>query len=286
MKRITSLILLLIILFPLAALTEGVNEEYKVDDPVGFFSQELSYDTSITVPTGRTFAYYSQKDPLYALWYEDRSSKRRRLFSWGGCCPTSAAMALRCVVDEEDVIRLEEVLKTPLSFCVCSINKYQCEDRHTRYTPSTNEEYVRLLPVIIGEIACGNNTDSIVARNSTGTGTGFLKVIVKPFGIVYHSTTSWSEAAQAVEDGKGVMCFTASGSPFTTAGHWMLYAGCDEEYEYFLDPMTRDDYTNDKGKLIRVIHQGLVCVEKAKRNRAEIGQFIILEKDPALAGKQ
>lgn len=285
MKRITSLILLLIILFPLAALTEGHNEEYKVDDPVGFFSQDLSYDAFITVPTGRTFAYYSQKDPLYALWYEDRSSKRRRQFSWGGCCPTAAAMALRCVTEDEEITLLEDVLKTPLSFCVCSINKYQCEDGHTRYTPSGTEEYLKLLPVIIGEIACGNNTDGVVARNSTGTGTGFLKVIIRPFGIRTRSTNSWTEAAQAVEDGKGVMCLAQSGSPFTTVGHWMLYAGCDDEYEYFLDPMTRDEYTNDKGKVIKVLHQGLVCVEKSKRNRTQISQFIILEKDPAPAGK-
>ena len=276
MKRVLSCILLFMLLLPLIS----AAEEGAKDDPAAFFAQDLSYDAYVTTPTGKTFAYYSQKDPLYALWYENKSSQRHRLFSWGGCCPTAAAMALRCVVEDDEILLLQDVLKTPLSFCVCSINKHECEDGHTRYTPSSQDEYLKLLPVILGEIACGNNVSGDVSRTPTGTGTGFLKVISPALGIKITKTTSWSEAAQAVEDGKGVMCIAQAGGPFTTVGHWMLYAGCDEEYEYFLDPMTRTEYTNDKGRLVKILHQGLVCVDKSKRNRAEISQFVILEKVP------
>jgi hypothetical protein len=280
MKRIISLILILASVLPFAACLA----EPDGNDPAGWFAQDLFYDEMITVPTGQTFAYYSQKDPLwYNLWFEERRSKRHRLFGWGGCCCTSVAMALRCVLEDDEILLVKDVLKTPVAFCVCSINTYQCQDRHPRYELTTQEEYLKLLPVIMADIACGNNKKDIVSRTETGTGFGYLEAFTGPLGIKWHTTKSWDEAAQAVADGKGVICRAEANSPFTTSGHWLFYAGSDEDNEYFLDPMTRDEYTNDRRKIIKVIYQGLVYTEKAKRNQLDIGLFIIIEKDPDAA---
>lgn len=276
-KRILAVVLLLLLTFGIVG-PSIADSELSVER---HFAAPTYYDSYLTIPTGKTFAYYAQNDPLWGgMCYESRNSGKWRPFRDGGCCPTSVAMALRCILTPEELLALSDHYKTPYSLCEDSINRVRCDSRCTRYFITSAADYAKFLPVVMGDFATGNNDRGIVSRSdNVGTGLQFIDALVSIFDLELKKTESIKEAVIAADNGCGVVAFAGRDGAFTGTGHYILLAGADEDYYYFLDPLCREDYSKtDKYGTITVFDQGSVGVKKEKLLDARLYSFIILSK--------
>lgn len=274
LRRVSLLLILYVILNCFAACAEA-EEDFLTERQ---FAAPAYYDTEITVPSGRTYAYYAQNDTLWGgMIYESKSSTKNRPFRDGGCAPSSVAMALRCVVPEEQLLRFNSCAKYPYSVCSCSINKWHCGKGHARYYITSVKDYVKYLPLVLGDFAAGNNIYGLSSRAmNTGTGLTFLNGLAELFDIKISRTESLEEALTHVDLGCGVVAFAGSGGAFTSTGHYLLLVGADESHVYFLDPLCRDSYrASDPEHAVKPVYQGLVGVERQKYGRAQIYSYII-----------
>ena len=243
-----------------------------------YFAAPPSYNTEIELPDGKKIAYYAQNDLLWGdLIYEKRGSGKHRPFRDSGCAPSALAMALRRVVKDEELIRLSEYAKRDFSLCECSLNEERCTKSHARYYITSVKDYVRFLPLVLGDFACGNNTFGIVSRDDgTGTGTAFYKAVAGIFGLEMTVTENAAEAANAANAGLGVVLFAGAGGTFTNTGHYMLLAGADSDYYYYLDPLCRTSYRQwDSHNYVNILDLGLLSVKKSNLHYTNIYSYII-----------
>ena len=245
-----------------------------------YFTQPEEYSGIITVPGKGPMRYYAQNDSLWShLIYERSSSPKRRPFGDGGCGPTACAMAIANLVPEEELSKIAEYAKQEYSLCVCSLNKAKCDMRHTRYVLTTETDYVRFLPLVLGDYATGNNTLGTYSRgDDVGTATNFLADIARIYGLMYTVTTDYAEAIRALESGASVMAHANRDGAFTTTGHYVLLAHIDSERLYILDPLCRTEYSGKEGKKIEIIQPGLVALTHENVGAAELGTFYIFCK--------
>ncbi len=242
-----------------------------------YFYQAEKYNRLIDVAGKGEMRFYAQNEPLWgALIYENASTTTRRPFRDSGCNPSAAAMALVQVVPLEQLRLLSEHTKRPFSLCTCSVNKARCQKSHVRYYVTTDEDYLRFLPLLLGDYAAGNNTHGANSRNGqVGTAPAYLKDLELIFGIRLAVTQSLDEACQAAAKGYGVMAMAGKGGVFTSTGHYILLAHSDENNIYFLDPLQRDPYTTDKQKRLEIIEPGFVALSRDQIRYAELRNFII-----------
>lgn len=245
-----------------------------------FFMREPEYSRIIDVPGRGDTYFYAQNDPLWGgLIYEQAHAIQKRPFRDSGCNPTAAAMALRIVLDDKEIVRITDAAKRPYALCTCSINSAACIWKHDRYPLNAPKDIVKFLPLILGDFATGNNTMATQSRNNAvGTGTGYLHKVAEVYGLNITFTTNFQQAHEAVLAGKGVMTHVGSGGAFTGTGHYVLFAWAEGDTVYFLDPLLRKQYTNDKRKKLVILEPGLVSIQTSDLSYAAASNYIIFSR--------
>ncbi|MDO4484244.1 MAG: sortase [Clostridia bacterium] len=140
----------------------------------------------IDVPGRGPTQYYAQNDPVWAnMIYASKNSQNRGTMASSGCGPTSMAMIIANLSFPEYYwwINYYSGLETGLRFCSHSVNQLFCNHSHSQYRLSTEEEFLRYMPVAVASYATGNNRRKVVARNVTGgTGSVLFGLLAKDYG--------------------------------------------------------------------------------------------------------
>lgn len=236
-----------------------------------------------------TYMNYAQNDPLWEkMRYEARGSTKYRVFGDGGCGPTAVATAIANLCPVEELPRLIGYANTQLgyTFCDCSVNRFFCKHTHAQYQLRTGEEFLRYMPLAVANFASGNNIWNIRSRSeSQGTNMRFLDKICAIYGI---RVTAIEEAEELIKrlreeevDGIKRMAISCAinGSPFTKSGHYVVIAGVDDEYMYFLDPLRRDNYdAYDRFGYAEILEPGVCRIKLENTDNCNLIPFYLLEK--------
>lgn len=251
-------------------------------DTEAFFARQETYSGLVDVPGKGKMRYYAQNDPLWAgLAYEKEDTDTRRPFKDSGCSPTAVAMAIASLVPDDQLSLISKSAKRDYSLCSCSLNKARCKNNHARYVLTSERDYVRFLPLVFGDFATGNNTAGSVSRSiAAGTGTGYLKELVKPYGITMSFVSDYAKVQKFLaQKNTAVVGLASSGGAFTSQGHYLFLAAADKEKLYILDPLCRTTYSNyNQGSKLTVIQPGLVSIRHADIGAAKFSNFIVFVK--------
>ncbi len=245
---------------------------YRNSDSVAIAKMNMddapTLTATVNVPGRGPMTVYAQNDPLWAdLRYESRASDRRRTFGNGGCGPTAVAIAVVGLVPPERLGDIFGYAKSSqgYTFCTCSVNQYFCNRLHAQYQVQTPEEYLRYLPLVMANFATGNNYWGEASRGkNAGTSLNFLKRIAYLYKLSLGVSYDNEEALAAVQAGALAVVSLSEKNPFTGGGHYVVLAGVDDAYAYFLDPYRKADYGDtDRRGLLTPLAPGLVRVAKS-----------------------
>ena len=246
-----------------------------------FFAGEESPSGYVDVPGWGLQRYYAQNDSLWgSLNYETADTEKHRPLRDGGCGPTSAAMAIRALLEPDELMEaLDKVLASPVSLCVCSINRQGCGYNHARYPLTSARDCDRFLPLALADMATGNNIFNLHGRTfARGTNMYYISSVVKAMGLDIRNTQDRDEAFRAMKEGASVFCSSGAGGAFTNVGHYVYLAGYDDERVYFLDPLCRSEYKTNYANILRIEGNGLVSVRYEDYAKARIYSYYILTR--------
>ncbi|MBR3018534.1 MAG: hypothetical protein IKH57_15895 [Clostridia bacterium] len=246
-----------------------------------YFSQKEGYSGIIEVPGKGPMRYYAQNDPLWCdMAYEQSETQNRRPFGDGGCGPTAGAMAIANLVPQEELSKISHCAKKEYAICPCSITKEKCiHAYHARYVLTSQRDFTRFLPLVLGDFAIGNNTFGVSGRGADkGTNSGFLYQVAQAYGLNVTATTDKNTAFVALKNGCTVVGHAARGGAFTNTGHYVLIAHTDEEKVYVLDPLAREAYKTNQNKILEIIQPGLVAIKHSDYAATGIGSYMIFSR--------
>lgn len=233
------------------------------------------------------YMVYAQNDPIWnRMQYESERNPTYRIFGDGGCGPTAAAIALANLVDASELPRLREHSLNGMGtlMCPCSVNRVYCDHTHAPYLLSSVEEYVRYLPVAMGDFAAGNNDAQVLSRRvgSTGSNMNFVNVLCDIFHINRIEVEDLHDGLEKLKGRTGecmMICYALFNSPYTNTSHYVVVAGVDAEYFYVLDPLFRDSYaaTDERG-LLEVLDKGVTRIRLDQAHYADMTPVYIMEK--------
>jgi len=259
---------------------------YETDEPLVLNKKELDSAETISGmvdagPAGELM-YYAQNDPLFAdMRFESgiRNGSYRD-FGGGGCGPTSVAIVVANLVETERLPLLGQHAQNELGnlFCPCSVNRLYCNHMHVPYQLETPAEYLRYLPVAMGDFAAGNNAWGVVARrvDARGTSIRFAEYVKQVYGLNSTPVGNLNEAVDLLREhtGEGLILASAlADSPLTNSSHFIVLTGVDDEYLYILDPLCRtaEEYKKtDKRKILEVLQPGVVRIRLSDSHRSAL----------------
>ena len=233
------------------------------------------------------FIVYAQNDPIWdRMQYESERNPIYRVFGDGGCGPTAAAIALANLVDAEDLPKIRQSALNGMGtlMCPCSVNRISCSHTHAPYLISSVDEYVRYLPVVMGDFAAGNNVQGIISRHvgSPGSSMNFVNVLCELFGIGRIEVADFNEGLEQMRGHTGermMICYALFNSPYTNTSHYVVVVGVDDEYFYVLDPLFRDSYAaTDERELLEVMDKGVTRIRLDQSHYADLSPVYIMEK--------
>ena len=232
-------------------------------------------------PAGQMM-YYAQNDPLYSRMYYESAIREgvQRDFGGGGCGPTAMAIIAANLVEKENLPLLGEYALNELGnvFCPCSVNRVYCNHSHVPYRLQTLEEYLRYLPVAMGDFAAGNNQWEYVARRvkSQGTNVRFVDYVCEAYGLSMTPVSGLEAALEMMREktGEGLILLSAlRGSPYTNNSHFVVLTGVDDEYMYILDPLrrTEEEYLKtDTRDILELLSPGVTRIRIADYGRSDL----------------
>jgi len=232
-------------------------------------------------PAGQMM-YYAQNDPLYDLMRYESAIRNdvHRDFGGGGCGPTAMAIIAANLVEPDRLPTLGRYALNPLGtlFCPCSVNRVYCDHSHVPYQLQTPEEYLRYLPVAMGDFAAGNNVWEFTARraNSQGTNVHFVDYVCEAYDLSLTPVGGLEAALELMKEktGEGLILTSAlRGSPFTNSSHFVVITGVDEEYFYVLDPLcrTKEEYQKtDTREILELLSPGVTRIRIADYAKSDL----------------
>lgn len=264
---------------------------YETQDTINLIKHELASRETIS---GRKqvwdlgqFMVYAQNDPIWnRMQYESERNPVYRVFGDGGCGPTAAAIAIANLVDVSELPKIQQHSLNGIGtlMCPCSVNRVYCDHTHVPYLISSPEEYLRYLPVVMGDFAAGNNDQQVISRRvgSTGSNMNFLNVLCEIFGINRIEVADFNDGVEQMRGHTGdrmMICYALFNSAYTNTSHYVVVVGVDEEYFYVLDPLFRDSYaTTDERDLLEVMDYGVTRIRLDQSHYADLSPVYILEK--------
>lgn len=241
-------------------------------------------------PAGQMM-YYAQNDPLYSRMYYESGIRNgvQRDFGGGGCGPTAMAMIAANLVEKEDLPLLGEYALNELGnlFCPCSVNRVYCDHSHVPYRLQTPEEYLRYLPVAMGDFAAGNNQWEFLARrvNAQGTNVRFVDYVCEVYGLSMTPVSGLDAALEMMKEktGEGLILLSAlRGSPYTNNSHFVVLTGVDDEYMYVLDPLrrTEEEYLKtDTRDILEMLSPGVTRIRIEHYGRSDLSPVCYITRE-------
>lgn len=249
-------------------------------DTERYFSGKESVSGLISVPgMDVPMYYYAQNDALWEnLIYERNGVKKVRPFRDSGCSPSALAIAIHKLVDEEDLPVIGQYAAKPYSLCECSINKSSCARHSGRYLITSQRDYVRFLPLILADFACGNNTFDVYSRSAgQGTSSAYIQKVCETYGLDCTFTNDYNQALTAVGNAnQAVIALSGAGGCFTNNGHYIFLACADQENLFVLDPLCRTEYKTNFASKLTILQPGLVSIRHDDIRFAQFSTFVIL----------
>ena len=240
-------------------------------------------------PAGQLF-YYAQNDPLYASMRYESGIRNdvHRTFGGGGCGPTAMAIIAANLLPQNElpVLGKHALNAAGNLFCTCSVNRVYCDHSHVPYQLETPEEYLRYLPVAMGDFAAGNNEWEYVARrvDSQGTNVRFVDYVCEAYGLSMEPVSGLDTALEMMKTrtGEGLILTSAlRGSPFTNSSHFVILTGVDDEYFYVLDPLRRtaEEYqkTDTRG-VLELLSPGVVRIRLEDYARSDLSPVCYISR--------
>ena len=232
---------------------------------------------------------YAQNDSIWGrMRYESEKTSKFRRFEGGACGPTAAAIAIANLVEPEELPKIREYAgeEGATLFCACSVNRVYCNHLHPPYRlEGTAEEYLRYLPVIMGDFAAGNNRWGVNSRpaKSVGSNMRFLEPLCEVYGLTMETFRSVSTAIDHMKarGNRGILlCCAVRGSPFTNTSHFVAIAGADDTYFYVLDPLFRTDYSDciNADAIDAILQPGVVRIRLEDLRSCSLSVVGYLEK--------
>ena len=240
-------------------------------------------------PAGQLM-YYAQNDPLYSLMRYESAIRHdvHRDFGGGGCGPTAMAIIAANLLEPAELPALARYALNPLGtqFCTCSVNRLYCDHSHVPYQLKTPEEYLRYLPVAMGDFAAGNNTWEYTARrpNSQGTNVHFADYVCEAYGLSMTPVSGMEAALELMKEktGEGLILISAlRGSPYTNSSHFVILTGVDEEYFYVLDPLRRTDAEyakTDSRRILELLSPGVTRIRLEDSGRSDLSPVCFISR--------
>lgn len=272
---------LLACLLALALVSGGALRAAEAEE---FPELEERYSGVIEVPGMGPMLYYAQNDPLWAdAVYEAYNSIQRRGMAQSGCGPTVAAMAMANLLTPEELTRLLGYTReTGMGFPMCpySVNgRFHDASDHQLFYPTTPEDFVTYLPMILATYAAGNNSRKHYYRRGDGGGTAldFFRAVASDYGVEYTQVKSRDKANEYLQNGS-VVITTASKGAITAQSHYLLFVGLQDGWVYLLDPYWRDTYDNDTRGLIEVLQPGLIRYPAAENDRVNVYCYYVFSR--------
>lgn len=277
LKRLIGICLIFVLLTgSLFARADGMQMTQKE-----YFDSKDTLSYMAHVPGRGPMRYYAQNDPLYEqVRYEHRNATGHRRFGWGGCVPTSLAIAIANMLPAERLPELGENTfeDNGFRFCTCTCSPFHCFRDHEQYRLTTSEEYSRYLPLVMAAYACGNGPLGTIHRHTQGTGTGLFKDVCNAYGLPYLKDATFQDAIEGID--RGGICIVSTGTsytPFSKGGHYMVLAGYDEGYLYILDPNIRKTYQPmDRRNLIEILDTGLLKVDCSDLHKLYLSSYFVI----------
>ena len=232
-------------------------------------------------PAGQLM-YYAQNDPVYDRMRYESAIRHdvHRDFGGGGCAPTAMAIIAANLVDAQKLPSLGWYALDPQGtlFCACSVNRVYCDHTHVPYQLKTVQEYLRYLPIAMGDFAAGNNAWEFVARrpNTQGTNIQFVDYVCDIYDLSRMPVSGLDAALDLMKQktGEGLMLTGAlRGSPYTNNSHFVVLAGVDEEYMYILDPLRRTEAEyakTDSRSILEVLSPGVTRIRLEDRYKSDL----------------
>ena len=232
--------------------------------------------TRVVSILGKNYLYYAQNSPEWAkMISEEHSSGHIRSFGGSGCVVTALAIATVNCLPVERMRKIADIAREPVQVDTRSLTRYRGYVKG-RFAIRTLADTVRYWPLVLGNIAAGNNR--LGHRNAQGP--GFYSELLTGLGLVFAPVRDWKQALSAMEDGAIIITsVTGSGNPFSLSGHYMTMVRGNKEYLYLLDPYARDSYPNDKNRMITLLEPGVVRMRREDIQRAGLHSLYAIWPD-------
>lgn len=239
---------------------------------------ELNDNRVMEVPRAGKLHYYAQNNPLWArLQYEAPGSSSHRIFGDGGCCPTSAAIAIGAHLTDEQLTTIRDYAKCSGGYGVTEavMNPLAPQSGGGIYWFTEAWEYREYLPLVFGSFAAGNNPTGEVWRakprqegvSEGGTSNGFVPVLCQLYGLECFQLTGRynMDWLSYVRRGATVVALAnTQWQPFVKAkGHYVAIVAANDQYLYIMDPQNKQVYERDEKlwNILELVEPGLVRVK-------------------------
>ncbi len=231
----------------------------------------------IEVPRKGPVQYYAQNNPFWSeMEYEETGSPSYRVFGDGGCCPTSAAIAIGAHLTDDELTAVLACSKGQgYGITVKNMNPDRSRKDDGVYWFTEGAELRSYLPLVFGSFACGNNKLGRSWRakpkqwqvSAGGTSHEFVPELCKIYGLDCFQVTGrynmdWLSYVR--QGATAVALSNTQWQPFVKGkGHYVAIVAADDQYLYIMDPQDKASYERDEKlyHILEVVEPGLLRVK-------------------------
>ena len=247
MHRRFLLLLFIILLFSFVIAKAETEEE--------ILKSRESWTKTVKVGN-RSFLLFAQNSPEWSKLYMMENAKTNRRFGEAGCAVTAFANATVNALPLEQLHEITKIMQSPLAFDSVVLARYYGRTEG-RFLPKEDCDFVRYWPLILANLAEGNN----LRKHHEAQGPSFYSWVLEHFGLKYTATADTQEALDALKNGAMVVsCSSGQSSPFSKIGHFFTLCAIDNESIYILDSYFRDIYPKDKRRVLKILSPGFLRV--------------------------
>ncbi len=250
---------LLLCALVLSAAAENAGESTAAEQERLIKSKESA--TKVVILAGRNFLYFAQNSPEWTQMFSQERRRNNLRFGDSGCTATAFANATVNCLPYERLRDVARVMKSPVFVDESSLARFYGHDEN-RFRIESGADTLRFWPLVIGNLAAGNNTFRFRSDRSAG----FYTDALAGLGLRSEKTTDVKRTIEALRRGAvAITCSSGSLSPFSVVGHYFVLAAADDEYVYILDSFQRDEYKKNFRGAVEPIEPGVL--------RAPIGRL-------------
>ena len=246
LRRLIPVLLLSALALTAAAESAAVEQERLI-------KSKESYTKTVTL-AGRSFICFAQNSPEWTQMFSQERRRNNLRFGDSGCAAAAFANAVANCLPYARLREIRGVMKTPVYIDESCLARFYGPDEN-RFCIESAADTLRYWPLVIGNLAAGNNTFGFRRERSSG----FYTKTLEGLGLRSEISTDVKHTVETLRQGAvAVTCSSGSRSPFSVVGHFFVLAAADDEYVYILDSFQRDEYKRNFRKAVELIEPGVL----------------------------